>query len=431
MTDTPTFSYSYMITNRKLDPLTKVPYDTIDEVRPFTDSPVNGLYFFTATGSYNNSPSAFKLENSHVSDPLTTWQATFKSNLIADLSKTSSSSNPSLTVYIHGMGNDWPVAANSSMQFGQALQSGYSQYATPKKSPPPTPICQYNGLLIGFSWPSLDGHDSFLNYGAYNPTVSPPKTESTPNIRANILGSLGSFQTLMTLLADLANEVSGLTINIICHSEGNYMMMEGMQYCLNNSASVSIQQAILLAADVNNGALENTAESGSSNDLTTGISTGPGSGEPIAKLSNPVAVFYSNNDDTLEKSLGLGAFHNQSYLSRLGRAGPSTFASGTLMAGVSGIDCSTVASGSTGESSTPLGELYNAGWIPKNEETGVLIPLDLSTHGSYRFVPQILWVISQLLTSDGSFATLPYRVQPVPHIGTSFLMNFDTPPSSS
>ena len=81
--------------------------------------------------------------------------------------------------------------------------------------------------------------------------------------------------------------VPGLKVSILCHSEGNYMMMLGM-YQLT---CVKVDQIILFAADINNAALQYPP---------SGLT---GQGSYIVPNANRVTTYYSANDDTLADSI--------------------------------------------------------------------------------------------------------------------------------
>jgi hypothetical protein len=60
------------------------------------------------------------------------------------------------------------------------------------------------------------------------PTALPlPPSTTSGTIRGNINGSVQAFGTLIAMLQRLQQKL-GIAINIVCHSEGNYMMMLGM-----------------------------------------------------------------------------------------------------------------------------------------------------------------------------------------------------------
>lgn len=425
------FLTSYMITNRSLGSN----HQPETESKKIKAVPSDGLYFFTAPGGYNHDPSQFTLDVSSGSDPLTTLPKGFFEKLLFDLLQTRAPvvvdgpigplpSPMQLTLYIHGLANDWASAVTSSMDFGESLLNGAATWA---RKPPPVPSdsYRYDGLVIGFTWPSADAIYSDLHYGAYDRETG--RTEATPNTRGNILDSLESFGTLMKILGDLKSALvplGGLVVNVVCHSEGNFMMMEGMEFIARNGGTSTPDAVLLLAADINRGGLQQT-QSGSKTDLTTGISEGSGSAAAIANQSKVVYVFYSNHDETLGASdILYRRFHNRDYSRRLGRYGPSSFSS-DLLPRVFGIDCSAVVEGGTSDLHflSPLFKDYEAGWIPKHETRGG--DFDINPHGSYRYVPQILWVMSQVLQFEVSEL---YNVHQGSH-PASFLMAWDDPRS--
>lgn len=156
----------------------------------------------------------------------------------------------------------------------------------------------------------------------------------------------------------------------------------------------------------------------------TGLSKGPGSGAGITALSQRVSVFYSNNDSTLKAAsskLLYGRCHNKDGRPRLGFRGP-TFDE-TLDSKVVGIDCSSVVDGESTKKNTPLNTLYTQGWIPEYE-TGYQVA-KVSSHASYRYVPQILWVIAQALNRQDPKDF--YGLEVDPNHEQSYTMTWDKP----
>jgi esterase/lipase superfamily enzyme len=247
---------------------------------------------------------------------------------------------------------------------------------------------------MSFDWPSYDEIESFLpsNYAPL-PYRFPPSTTSG-TIRGNINGSVQAFGTLIAMLQQLQQKL-GIGINIVCHSEGNYMMMLGMN-AHPSVPSPILGQVLLVAANINNGAL---LPSSNSPPYT-------GQGAPIAALSNQVTVYYSSHDDVLPWSEDfLKIFHNPSYHQRLGLEGPSSYAN--LLPGVYGVDCSAVVSDAVIQQ------------IPQ-------VPPGTSAHSAYFYIPQVLQDWAQTLQG-----TAPANViNRAPVVGTSnaFTMRFVPPP---
>jgi esterase/lipase superfamily enzyme len=188
----------------------------------------------------------------------------------------------------------------------------------------------------------------------------------------------------------------GVGINIICHSEGNYMMMMGM-HAQPNAQLPILNQVLLAAANINNGAL-------------LPASNEPpytGQGAPIAALSNQVTVYYSSHDDVLPWSKDfLKIFHNPSYHDRLGLEGPSSYAN--LLPRACGVDCSAVIS------KTVMRQ------IPQ-------VPPVTTAHSSYFHIPQVLQDWAQTLQGTAPASVVNRR--PVAGTSNAFVMQFVPPPA--
>lgn len=143
------------------------------------------------------------------------------------------------------------------------------------------------------------------------------------------------------------------------------MEMAGMQA---TSLSV-IQQVILLAADINNGAF-----------LPDTVSGG-GWGNQIADNSLSTSVYSSTHDPLLK--IAKDAFksqHNPDFPDRLGLEGP-TYSSGQMNEKMVAVDCSAVVE------EWHLEHLRLEGYVPSLT----------NLHSSYRYIPQVLWDICQTL----------------------------------
>ena len=78
-----------------------------------------------------------------------------------------------------------------------------------------------------------------------------------------------------------------------------------------------LNQVLLVAADINNGALQQV-----------GAPPDTGQGLPVSNLSNRVTIYYSKHDDVLPYSqIFFRAYHNPSYPDRLGLGGVPAAAS--------------------------------------------------------------------------------------------------------
>src|SRR5262249_33219458 len=238
----------------------------------------------------------------------------------------------------------------------------------------------YGGLVIGFSWPG--GDPDVLNYA-----TTWPATGSGTTVRDHIVDSVQAF---ITMLQDVQNLVPNLSLNIICHSEGNYMLMRGMAAL----SGVKINQVIMLAADIGNAALQLSAQN-----------NGGINGQAIASLSNGVTVYSSIYDeDLLYSNLGYLAFHNPNFPLRLGQTGVASYqAQGQLPAlpgNVTGLDCSLVVHHQN------LINLVTQGVIKLPPMTGATPGTNAPfIHTSYRYIPQVLQDMSAVMSG----ATPPNR----------------------
>jgi hypothetical protein len=137
-----------------------------------------------------------------------------------------------------------------------------------------------------------------------------------------------------------------------------------------------MDQVLLVAADINNGALE----------APKGSPPVTGQGSWIAQYSKTVTVYWSSADTMLPYSDEWINYHNPSFPLRLGLHGPHSFAMGAILPNAYGLDCSLVANGRNP---------YTPWWI--------------TVHASYFYIPQILLDMKQTL-SDVSPADVVNRV---------------------
>ena len=269
------------------------------------------MYFLMSNQAYDQDSSTTR---SRIPRTVTTTfpppalPATFSSALQQDLAGALVNGKPQLTIYIHGL----------EVTFGNAVQEMASLGSNLAQSGP------YSGLVIGFSWPS--GDVDALNYATTWPAQG---GASGTTVRDNIVNSVQAFITLLQVLQNL---VPNLSINIICHSEGNYMLMRGMA----KLSGVSINQVIMLAADISNAALQLAA-----------ANNGGINGQAISTLSNNVTVYSSIYDeDVLYSNLGYLNFHNKQFPLRLGQTGVYSYLAvggvPALPGNVAGVDCSAV-----------------------------------------------------------------------------------------
>jgi hypothetical protein len=157
-------------------------------------------------------------------------------------------------------------------------------------------------------------------------------------------------------------------------------------------------QTLLVAADINNGALQ-----------SSGSTAHSGQGLPISALSNRVTVYYSAHDDVLPKSQDLlFLFHNPSYHRRLGLEGPYSYAAGALPANACGIDCSNVITESV---------------ITKIPQ----VPHGTTSHSSYLYIPQVMTDWAQTLSGVAQDAVVNRVVNAAAPDGQSYVMNLVAP----
>jgi esterase/lipase superfamily enzyme len=175
---------------------------------------------------------------------------------------------------------------------------------------------------------------------------------------------------LLNQLAPLCRQ-HGAKLNLVSHSEGNYMLMLAMAALAANPAAFAkltstppfADQVLMVAADINNGALQSAQSSPDA-----------GQGAPITQYANAVTVYWSGYDSLLPFSEEWLDYHNPSFPDRLGLYGPASSSLGTILQNVTGLDCSNVAN-----------------------ESNPHIPWDISVHESYFYIPQILLDMTQTL----------------------------------
>jgi len=277
-----------------------------------------------------------------------------------------SQGTPQLTIFIHGLGNLFPDAIWGMSSLGANLAT----------------FANYPGLMIGFDWPSYDEVDSGWFYASNGSPYLFPPTATSGTIRDNINGSRPAFANLLAFITDLRNGIRDLTVSVVCHSEGNYMALLGL---LNNTTQY-FDHVLLLAADINNAALQ------------VPVNGAPlvGQGSGIVQSATDVTVYFTGNDDVLPISLYTYEYnyHNPEFGSRLGSAGP-LYNGGILPANVYSVDCGAVIN------------VQNFQYLQSQK----VIPVqtdgsNLSMHTSYLFIPQILQDMSAVITgaNPGSIA---------------------------
>ena len=137
-----------------------------------------------------------------------------------------------------------------------------------------------------------------------------------------------------------------------------------------------IDQALMVAADINNGALE----------APQGAPPLKGQGSWIAQYSKTVTAYWSTADDRLSYSDKWKEYHNPSFPLRLGLRGLNSYASGEIVPNAYGLDCSLVVNG-------------NSPYTPPS----------VTVHESYFYIPQVLLDMTQTL-SDVSPAKVINRI---------------------
>jgi Alpha/beta hydrolase of unknown function (DUF900) len=329
------FNYSYLLTNRY--------YPSEQWAHYIYPLPPGQLYFYMAPGQYNSNYNAYQPVNANPTKIVPTM---FAQLIEKDLKIAIANGSPQITVYVHGLANYLSDTCNELGTYGANLQQQ-----------------GYNGLVIAFDWPSYGDVESYEYYGSLPYSFPPKATRGT--IRDNINGSIQSFSTMLSILAGICRKYNA-KLNFMCHSEGNYMLMLVMNY-IDFTPAPFIDQVLLLAADINVGALQ-TREFKS-----------PWSGQLSAL--NPYArattVYWSSHDDALPSSEGWTDYHNPQYPNRLGLHGPTSFQSGAMIPIAYGLDCSAVVNRTV---------MNKAG-----------IPWSVSTHSAYFYIPQVLQDMAQTL----------------------------------
>lgn len=332
-------SKSYMITNRQ----------DVNGTSPADTQPLPGgeLWFYLSTTGPNDTNAAnYQLTAGAGGKASVAPPSDFLACLQADLDATVTDNTAQLVVFIHGLANSFASGVDDTGTLGQGLAQA-----------------NYGGLVIGFSWPSYGLFDSVIDYSG---------------VRQNINGSLESFGSLLamvqTLRAGLAGGVN-LRVNLICHSEGNYMLMQGLSYLSSNPLSPwqNINNVLMLAADINDAALQ--------------VPDGQyvGTGAAISRLSDQVTIYYSFTDPELALStVTYIEYHNPDYPGRLGMEGPFSFEQGALETNTYGVDCNWVVNPA------------NLIWLKLHE----IIPWYVLEHSSYIYIPQVLTDMTQ--TMDGT-----------------------------
>ena len=362
------FSNSYIITNRNTPSATAAA-----NIYPL---PNNELWFYTAPSQYDPEVNDYTA----VGPSSQTASPAFLTALVADLQVAIDNGFPQLTLLIHGLGNTFGTSINELSILGNGMQQFTSYY----------------GLTISFDWPSFDSLDSAMYYSAT--PYSFPRSQTSGTIRGNINGSVGAFANLITMLFELQAKLPSLELNLISHSEGNYMAMLGLNAAFNAKTALILNQVLLVAADINSGALQ-----------VNGSQPYTGQGIPISTLANSVTIYYSNNDDVLPLSQqDLASYHNPSFLDRLGLGGPNNFDNSALPSNTFGVDCSAVIS-------EPV-----IAKIPQ-------VPPGTTSHSSYFYIPQVLGDWAETMMGNAESAVENRTANANAQDGQGFIMNLVAP----
>jgi esterase/lipase superfamily enzyme len=261
-------AYLYLITNR-------------DPAGNFGDSmaPDGALTYADAATDGDNPPTTFEFSD----------KATIKARMVADLSALATSGAVNLMVFIHGFDTTWPEIQCLGGKWMTSLRT----------------TGRYHGVQVIFDWPS--GHDAFDFYGAMN-RARETATES--------LGKLVSFLNEVT--GDPTLQSVTVSLQLLCHSMGNYVFQQGADHFPDRS----ISQTSLVAA-----MLDYTAFNTSSPTKTQGAA--------VSAASTQVNCYYSSNDDVLGLTFMAGWLH------QLGKDGPWSYTD-SLASGFVGLNCSAV-----------------------------------------------------------------------------------------
>ena len=359
------FKNSYIITNR-----TRVDATSYNDIKPLDGGK---MWFYNAMGQYTSDASAY---HTSLSPSAETRPTAFYLNALAqDLLTTKDANGKAhLCVLIEGLGNLFNQNVAYLANLGQYL-AAYSSY---------------KGLVIGFDWPSYGGFDSALHYASGRGF---PPTATSGTIRDNINGSTDAFVNFVGTLQSLKDLLQGqLVVDVICHSEGNYMMALGMRaVAAAGLTSLPLRQVMLCAADINNAALD-ISRLGPEGQYV-------GWGSHIAKNVDRVTVYYSAHDAALQLSENaLGGSHNAVFPGRLGYEGPHSVAA--LEKNVVPVDCTHVVNVDEVERLGKLGYLPSSFLTTPDSVNG-------STHLLYMYTPQILQDLAQAMAGA---ATVEHRV---------------------
>jgi len=359
------FTNSYVITNRA--------YPSEQWAYYIYPCAPGALWFYTAPGQYNGNTAAYNAVNS---SPTKIVPPAFAAAITKDLQVAAANGCAQITVYVHGLANYFSDTCNELGTYGTNL------------------LAQgYKGLVIAFDWPSYGEYESYQYYGSLPYSFPPTNTSGT--IRDNINGSVNSFRTLMTILSNICRQ-NNAKLNFMCHSEGNYMLMLAMNRLDFAPIPPFINQVLLMASDINTGAVQ-----------TTNYSP-PWSGQlwNLQAYATAATVYWSSYDDALPYSEGWTSYHNPSFPNRLGLHGPASFRlnpdrSDQLIANAYGLDCSLVVNRTV---------MNNNG-----------VPPSITVHSGYFYIPQVLQDMSRTL-NGASPGNIPNRASAGQPDGRAYYM---------
>lgn len=349
---TPAFTHSYIVTNRDRQIFIHTYGSSVE--------PNGQNYYIAAPNSTAGVYLTAYADYDSTSSPLTnatTLPSDFAAALQADLELCArdASGNYPLCIYIHGLENDWKTTCSGYGSYGQNL-------GTPVTDPENQVTTEgFGGLLVAYSWPS-----ALTDMADYSGTRS--------RIRDGITNFVNFIQALRSFITN--NMGGAVSLSVICHSEGNYMLEQACNAMLTAGLfdAPLFNQAIMLAADIGADQLNTDKD-------PLGIVT----------LCTNVSVYYSSQDTTLQRSQSFEVWNHEDD-ARLGLEGPRSHADGTALGtpyvGLSsncvGIDCSDV---------VKAGNTYET---PSS-----------SIHTSYRYIPQV--VQDTVFALAGIAATDPQR----------------------
>jgi esterase/lipase superfamily enzyme len=341
---------SYMVTNRAW-PKDEWPFS----IYPL---PPNENLYFVAPGANNANPGQYDWVDPN---PSTSMPTEFMQQLDTDIGNVVRNGAHHVTVLIHGLSYVFSSACSLLGFVGQNLAAN-----------------GYRGLVIGYSWPSYDSASSTLYYAS--PYSFPPLFDAG-TIRDNINGSTNSLLQMLLQVFGLCKKY-GAQLNILCHSEGNYMLMLAMYTLANGSdaslsqlASGFIDQVLLVAADINNAALQ----------VPNSNAPDAAQGSSIGSYAKAVTVYWTGADNMLWVSDTWTDYHNPTYWRRLGLHGPNSFDANVFLPNACGLDCSAVVN-----------------------ESNPYTPFDVTVHQSYFYIPQVLQDMAATL-EDTPPSAVPHR----------------------